>query len=928
MKIQIFIVSLSFIFPYCVMPSWPVSEWPEVKFEEKITYDELCKYDELCGKLKNRKGKFKFPHSIILKIFWLQKEELASIAKKYGIHPIIPMAAIATEHSLNVGIEDKWQDNLKSLGLDKNGRLLGLKAVSYGYGQLYREAAMNAEKIVARTEKRSQEEYEYVQKRIKSIAGAYEYVSALMLYYTEAYAQEGIDISHRPDILSTLYNIGKVDERIRMTMSEGRRPQANYFGWFVVYNWKSFESIYANDGFNLEYIADLEQSLQESGNDGLVGKLIGSLQKNQVPSFTITDEIYLRDAPPWCDLENDIDYFVSESGMEKKEKKYLESIQNSQLHPYKGKGHFDIYAKSFDCLGRIWGLLNFTDSGTMGWVNLESAGEFIEIATKKRQCEQTKIEHQCIEEIKVLLDSPDDFLDYNEEQHIVYIRLGDNSLLEANEINWHPPKSRWEQHKCENSSIIEEMQEKYESYLKQLKTLDSEQDKDFDINDINTDDLTLEWILYFNREDQKYDSIPTSQEKLENYIKYIKQYHLANVNDPYIHVLTDADKEKLTPMIYQALSKIESEINIPHQKLDLKRNIVMALMKEDNIYNSNLFLATVDDIGRLFFPSFFEYFEDFKFLYKYLYWGYRYLYYCLDEERVCILTTPVEKIEQTVKDIIEYGFHADYYQEELWKKRRDRWFYSLDIKNERKIYKQITIQESIEILNPWLLQLSNISEGFYNEIMPLYELYSFIENTDFVKLNGFRLNTLDNWITKFHIIISFMKNEPMNYPIPKRCFISSYRELDSDSLERIRDIPCKYFHLFLWDHEKLVLTIRAMIKSLKLSPLNKIRLIQSKVANNMLPPDDDKSLDSNISKNMIIHYMKDARSKLAQCNYNFRKTFDIVKRLSQSSCVDKLLLPEEKLLNNKCREEGIHFNTIPFGEYTDRMAIKLKSICE
>ena len=171
MNLSLFaLVSLLAAFPYGLNATpWPVSEWPEVKFEEKITYDELCGFDELCKKLKDREGKIKFPHSIILKIFWLQRDELASIAKKYGIHPIIPMAAIATEHSLNVGIEDKLQDNLKALGLDKNGRLLGLKAVSYGYGQLYEEAAMNAETIVARIEDRVEEDYEYVQKRIKSL---------------------------------------------------------------------------------------------------------------------------------------------------------------------------------------------------------------------------------------------------------------------------------------------------------------------------------------------------------------------------------------------------------------------------------------------------------------------------------------------------------------------------------------------------------------------------------------------------------------------------------------------------------------------------------------------------------------------------------------------------------------------------------------
>ena len=64
------------------------------------------------------------------------------------------------------------------------------------------------------------------------------------------------------------------------------------------------------------------------------------------------------------------------------------------------------------------------------------------------------------------------------------------------------------------------------------------------------------------------------------------------------------------------------------------------------------------------------------------------------------------------------------------------------------------------------------------------------------------------------------------------------------------------------------------------------------------------------------------------CNYNFNKTFDTLKRLSESSCVDTFFVPEEVLLNNKLREEGINFNTYPFGENNDRMVVKFKTSCE
>ena len=75
--------------------------------------------------------------------------------------------------------------------------------------------------------------------RTSSIQGAYEYIAALMLYYTELYAEAQIDISHNPAILTTLYNIGKAEERLARTLSENRTPESNYFGWFILHNWRS-----------------------------------------------------------------------------------------------------------------------------------------------------------------------------------------------------------------------------------------------------------------------------------------------------------------------------------------------------------------------------------------------------------------------------------------------------------------------------------------------------------------------------------------------------------------------------------------------------------------------------------------------------------------------------------------------------------------
>ena len=207
-------------------------------------------------------------------------------------HPLLPMAAITVEHSLNVGIEDKWQDNLRSWNLDKNGKLFYVKEVSYGYGQIKFTAAMEAEKIVAQVEGRTPQDFQYVEERIDTIAGAYEYAAALMRYYIGVYDEMGFDISQNLGVLTTLYNIGDVETRANRRRNKGGEPGVNYFGWFALHNWQSFDAIYAEEDFSLNYISDLQSSLQELGNDGTLGVTSGYFMDDQMPTLSIEDEVW------------------------------------------------------------------------------------------------------------------------------------------------------------------------------------------------------------------------------------------------------------------------------------------------------------------------------------------------------------------------------------------------------------------------------------------------------------------------------------------------------------------------------------------------------------------------------------------------------------------------------------------------------------
>ncbi|MCY4523452.1 MAG: hypothetical protein OXB84_01805, partial [Halobacteriovoraceae bacterium] len=299
MKMKIFLsgllalIFLNFLPKTNASPLPPLDEWPKLRMEDIGTLQQLCEYDKQCEALKDHRGNIKFPHPLLLKIFWLQKDDLASIAKKYGIHPLIPMAAIATEHSLNLAIENQTRDNLVAAGFATNKNILGLKAVPENR-PLYDEMIMNAEQIVAPSENRRRPgDSEYIGHRTFSIEGIYQYVAALMLYYTETYAKAGVDIANKPGILTSLYSIGRV--------ADDTQPRVNYFGRLVLRNWEVFEAIYNEEEFDLDRILDLRQSLEKSDNNRPLRNLFGMFGKDRTSTFTTTKEVLLRDNFLYCD---------------------------------------------------------------------------------------------------------------------------------------------------------------------------------------------------------------------------------------------------------------------------------------------------------------------------------------------------------------------------------------------------------------------------------------------------------------------------------------------------------------------------------------------------------------------------------------------------------------------------------------------------
>ena len=219
----------------------------------------------------------------------------------------------------------------------------------------------------------------------------------------------------------------------------------------------------------------------------------------------------------------------------------------------------------------------------------------------------------------------------------------------------------------------------------------------------------------------------------------------------------------------------------------------------------------------------------------------------------------------------------------------------------------------MEDFNPQLSRAGSLSEGLRKIIMNVSKYYLSIKETEFSQL---RLYDMNNWwsfgssyMERLNAINSYIDKRPIDIRFSEYCSINVPGNRSS--------VPCRHFHRFQWTDEQLEGAVHDIVQRIIEKHSYVVRDIKERVAN-LERPNEKRYL------------RKGGRVKdtLMACNYNFRKTIDILKRVSQSPCVDTVFLPAEKVLNSKSREEGIHFNTMPFGEDTDRMAIKLKATCE
>jgi hypothetical protein len=136
-------------------------------------------------------------------------------------------------------VEQTWQDEMRGKVVDGKRlprRNLGESCFNpfgagqtYGLGQL---SPVTALKMMDTTKlpKISYKDADALYERIMDPSESLHVIAAVVVDSIKAYRAQGVDISNRPEITATLYNVGQPWSRAK---ASGGNPKTNYFGAFV-----------------------------------------------------------------------------------------------------------------------------------------------------------------------------------------------------------------------------------------------------------------------------------------------------------------------------------------------------------------------------------------------------------------------------------------------------------------------------------------------------------------------------------------------------------------------------------------------------------------------------------------------------------------------------------------------------------------------
>jgi hypothetical protein len=163
------------------------------------------------------------------------RELLLQEASLREVHPIALAGVFVAEHSMNVRLDDDIQDLFSSVTIPGFAPL----DFSSGPGQIKLSTALYTEDKLASWDNREKRSTSQVRTLLQTDTGSIEYAAAILLDAQQVFYQNGFDISHRPEILATAYNVGVH----KLQITSATNPQPNYFGYYVLLHSKEIEQL-------------------------------------------------------------------------------------------------------------------------------------------------------------------------------------------------------------------------------------------------------------------------------------------------------------------------------------------------------------------------------------------------------------------------------------------------------------------------------------------------------------------------------------------------------------------------------------------------------------------------------------------------------------------------------------------------------------
>ncbi len=247
-------------FSKCDLPA-EVTHSPRL-IKRQSEFEALCQRDSECYHLKSyrpgsselseletgnlspniRCSSFKEPSTVLVDHLKRFSDVFESAAHLYEVDEGALLGCILAENTLNYGVDDRIQDWLSNQATDTPADLLTAR-FSIGLGQIFPSRAAEVEAMAHWIESRPIRSQSEIQTALQSEVGSIFYAAAILRDAWITYARYGIDIRQRPEILCTLYNIGKVDQHAAATRRSNRLPSENFMGFFVRHQRTLIESI-------------------------------------------------------------------------------------------------------------------------------------------------------------------------------------------------------------------------------------------------------------------------------------------------------------------------------------------------------------------------------------------------------------------------------------------------------------------------------------------------------------------------------------------------------------------------------------------------------------------------------------------------------------------------------------------------------------